>query len=73
MLEKGVVPVVLDFHDHAIHMDEHNKYRLSHEYEKMSQENPEMAMQFDTHIKIHEQALSQKMQQEMMSQMPIQA
>jgi hypothetical protein len=62
-LEYGILPKVADFDNHEIHVEEHNKYRLSTDYEVMQMENPQICQTLDAHVKEHEQRLAMVAQQ----------
>jgi hypothetical protein len=55
-----------DFDIHEKHIEVHNTFRMSQEYEILS---PELKEQFDAHIKMHEMFLQQQQMQQMMMQM----
>lgn len=59
-----VVPVD-DFDIHEVHMEEHNRYRMSQEYETLP---PEVKQEFQKHCEAHEQFLQQAMAMQMMMQ-----
>lgn len=63
---------VRDFDNHAIHIEEHNKFRLSSDYDDLMRERPELANYIDVHVKMHQQAISMMEQQNMLSQMQMQ-
>lgn len=54
-----IIPVD-SFDVHEKHIETHNAFRMSQEYELLP---PEVKSQFDQHVKLHEQALFQKMMQ----------
>lgn len=56
LLVPPIVPVD-DFDVHEKHIEIHNAFRMSQEYEMLS---PEIKHQFDIHVKQHEQLLMQK-------------
>ena len=62
----SVVPVD-DFDVHEVHIETHNKFRMSQEYEILSDE---IKAQFAEHVAAHEQALQQKMMAQMMMGQP---
>jgi hypothetical protein len=62
-LEFGMFPEIADYDDHEIHVEEHNKYRLSTDYEILSRNMPEFAKLFDSHVKQHEMRLAEMAQQ----------
>lgn len=62
------LPIVRDFFDHEVHIDIHNRFRKSHEYEELP---PELQQLVDRHVEEHKQVLAQMSgagQQEMMMQ-----
>ncbi len=54
-----------DFDIHEKHIEVHNTFRMSQEYEILS---PELKAQFDGHIKMHEMFLQEQQMQQMMAQ-----
>jgi hypothetical protein len=62
-LEFGIIPEVADYDDHQIHIEEHNRLRLSTDYEVMKVNKPEICRILDTHVKQHEQRLAMMAQQ----------
>lgn len=61
-----VIPVD-DFDIHEVHIETHNKFRMSQEYEILPEE---LKAQFADHVAQHEQAIQQKMMAQMMAGMP---
>ena len=55
-----------DFDIHEKHIEVHNTFRMSQEYEILS---PELKEQFDKHVAMHEQFLQQQQMQQAMMQM----
>lgn len=53
------VPMVADFHNHEVHLKEHNKVRKTEEYERLAAENPAVAQAFEEHVQAHKAALVQ--------------
>jgi hypothetical protein len=62
-VQQGYQINVRDFDDHNIHIEEHNKFRLSSEYEDLGHDQPDLADYFDQHVAMHQQALQQAAQQ----------
>jgi hypothetical protein len=62
----AVIPVD-DFDVHEVHIETHNKFRMSQEYEILPDE---IKAQFADHVAQHEQAIQQKMMTQMMAGMP---
>ena len=62
----SVVPVD-DFDVHEVHIETHNKFRMSQEYEILSDA---IKAQFAEHVAMHEQALQQRMMAQMMMGQP---
>jgi hypothetical protein len=62
----SVIPVD-DFDVHEVHIETHNKFRMSQEYEILSDA---IKAQFAEHVAMHEQALQQKMMAQMMMGQP---
>lgn len=58
---------VADFDVHEIHIDVHNKFRMSQEYEILP---PEVQQQFDKHVKDHEQKMIQKQMMSFLQMIP---
>lgn len=61
-----VIPVD-DFDIHEVHIETHNKFRMSQEYEILPDE---LKAQFAEHVAMHEQAVQQKMMAQMMMGVP---
>jgi hypothetical protein len=60
------VPAVVsvnDYDNHAVHIEIHNRFRKSQSFDVLPDE---VRAEFQKHIAMHEQALQQKMMQEMM-------
>lgn len=62
-LEFGIFPEVMDYDDHEIHVEEHNRLRLSTDYEILRKNKPEICQIFDAHVKEHENRLAVMAQQ----------
>jgi hypothetical protein len=62
----AVIPVD-DFDVHEVHIETHNKFRMSQEYEILSDE---VKQQFAEHVSMHEQILQQRAMQQAMMGMP---
>jgi hypothetical protein len=56
-----------DFDVHEVHIETHNKFRMSQEYEILSDE---LKAQFAEHVSQHEQILQQRAMEQMMMGMP---
>ncbi len=56
-----------DFDMHEVHIETHNKFRMSQEYEILPDE---LKAQFAEHVAMHEQAVQQKMMAQMMMGIP---
>lgn len=69
MAEEALPPVVAvdDFDIHEVHIETHNRFRMSQEYETLPDEVKE---QFEKHVAWHQQMGGQLMQQQLMAQMP---
>lgn len=63
---------VRDFDNHVIHIEEHNKFRLSSDYDDLVKERPDLANYIDAHVAMHQQAISMMEQQNIMQQMQMQ-
>jgi len=61
-----VVPVD-DFDVHEVHVETHNKFRMSQEYEILPDE---LKAQFSEHVAMHEQAIQQKQLQQFLQMIP---
>lgn len=61
-----VVPVD-DFDIHEVHIETHNRFRMSQEYETLPQEVKD---EFEKHVAAHQQMGAQMMEQQLMAQMP---
>lgn len=63
-----------DFDDHAIHVQEHNKFRLSTEYEELiaTPEGQMIAQMIAEHIAMHQQIIAQQEMMQMQQQMAMQ-
>lgn len=61
--EQGSVPVVSDFDEHEIHIDEHMRYILQMDFQLLKMRKPEYAKALEDHIRLHKQALQQEQQQ----------
>ncbi|AZV56072.1 hypothetical protein [Clostridium sp. AWRP] len=71
-VQNGQMINVRDFDDHAIHIEEHNKFRLSSDYEDLGRERPDLADYFDQHVQMHQDAIQMQQQQAMMQQIGVQ-
>lgn len=69
MLQEILPPVVPvdDFDIHEVHIETHNRFRMSQEYETLPEPVKE---QFEKHVAWHQQMGGQQMQQALMAQMP---
>ncbi len=67
--EQGSVPVVSDFDDHEIHIDEHMRYILQMDFQILKMRKKEYAKALEDHIRLHKQALQQEKQQDMAAAM----
>ena len=69
LAQQSLPPVVAvdDFDIHEVHIETHNRFRMSQEYETLP---PEVKDQFEKHVAWHQQMGGQQMQQALMSQMP---
>jgi len=67
---EGFLPPVIpvdDFDLHEVHIETHNRYRMSQEYETLPSDVKE---QFEKHVRWHEQMGGMQMQMQLMAQMP---
>jgi hypothetical protein len=53
---------VEEFDDHAIHAEEHLRFWLSKDFEILKRSNPELGIQFQAHIKMHQMMQRQTVQ-----------
>lgn len=58
----GIPPVVEDFDDHDIHLEEHEKFVLQLEYQALRKSSPGICLQFEEHIKQHKVLNAQRLQ-----------
>ena len=67
-LRQNAPPVVEvdDFDVHEIHIEIHNQFRMSQEYEQLE---PEVQLQFDQHVEMHEQMHRESQQQALIDQL----
>lgn len=66
--ENGVLPDVSDFDEHQIHIEEHMRYILQMDFQILKKKKPEYATALENHIRKHQQALSEKEQSNVISQ-----
>lgn len=68
-VEQSMPPVIAvdDFDIHEVHIEVHNRFRMSQEYEALP---PEVKEEFDKHVQSHHQIGGQIMQEQLMQQMP---
>lgn len=68
-IQSSIPPVVPvdDFDLHEVHIETHNRYRMSQEYETLP---PDVKEEFEKHVAWHEQMGGQQMEAQLMSQMP---
>jgi hypothetical protein len=69
MAQEALPPVVSvdDFDIHEVHIETHNRFRMSQEYETLPDAVKD---QFEKHVAWHQQMGGQQMQQALMAQMP---
>lgn len=69
LVDENLPPVVAvdDFDIHEVHIETHNRFRMSQEYETLPEEVKD---QFEKHVAWHQQMGGQQMQQALMGQMP---
>jgi hypothetical protein len=63
------LPIVRDFYDHQTHIEAHNRFRKTNEYDDLP---PEFQMIIDMHVSEHEQALMAPMMAQQQQQMQMQ-
>lgn len=66
--EKGAFMPPDTYDDHAIHVNEHNRYRLDIKFDQIKVMYPQIAQAIDQHVQLHEQLMMMKIQQAMMLQ-----
>lgn len=72
-MQKGELRDVAAYDDHEIHIAEHNKFRLSAEFEQIAvTDNAMLPVAMDYHVQQHEVALSIKIQQAALQMMAAQ-
>jgi hypothetical protein len=69
LIQQNLPPVVAvdDFDIHEVHIETHNRFRMSQEYETLPDEVKD---QFEKHVAWHQQMGGAQMQQALLSQMP---
>lgn len=75
LVNSGVPPVIMEFDDHALHINEHTKLLLQLDYLSLKERMPQVAQQFEAHINEHKAVLEQRsanMQAQMMQAQQIQ-
>ena len=70
--KKGIMPVVKEYDDHEIHVDEHMRFVLQAEFLKYEKDNPTLAKQFIAHINEHKQVIAQNEQAQQMQAVQMQ-
>jgi len=63
-LSQGEFIQPVSYDDQILHISRHNKFRLTVEYEKMLQEDPELDRRFQRHVDMHLQLLALEYQQQ---------
>ena len=71
-VQKDETITVEEFDNHQIHIDEHNRFRLSSDYVTLREERPDLSQLLDAHVQMHQQALQQMAQQAQMQQAQMQ-
>ena len=56
------IPLVRDFGDHKVHIEEHDKIRKSREYEELP---PQAQQLVDSHVEVHKKYAAQEMQHQL--------
>ena len=64
MMQDGGMAQVKSYDDDIIHIETHNSYRLTAEFEELTMETPELEQIFEEHINVHIQSLQMKAQPE---------
>lgn len=72
-LKKGKIPQIQEYDDHNIHIIEHNRYRLTTEFEELADELPELVQFFNMHVQQHEAYMQQAQMNMVMQQQQQQA
>lgn len=73
LIQDGIPPIIKEYDDDQIHIYEHNRFRLSGDYDEMLRINPQYAAIFDEHVKRHEKAIELKNQLAIQRQAMMQA
>lgn len=60
MMIQGMMPQPRSFDDDLMHINKHNNYRLTTDYEDMLQENPQIDQIFEMHLQGHFMSLQNK-------------
>lgn len=71
--ENGVIPSISEFDDHKVHEEEHIRYALQMKFRMLKTQNPELAEEFENHIRLHREMQSAedaKKQAQAMGMMP---
>jgi len=67
---QGMFPMPVNYDDHVIHIERHNKFRLTVDYEMMKAQNPMLEILFQQHVQVHMTYLSLHAQQLVSQIMP---
>jgi hypothetical protein len=73
LIQDGVSPIIREYDDDEIHIQEHNRFRLSGDYDELLRMNPQFVAIFDEHVKKHERTIELKNQLAMQKQAIMQA
>ncbi len=63
-MQEGAMADVKSFDDHIIHIEVHNSFRLTAEFEEIVAEMPEIEQVYEEHINVHLQALQEMAMQQ---------
>jgi hypothetical protein len=71
-MQDGIAAVPVDYDDHVLHINRHNKFRLTTDYEELLAQNPLIDQMFQAHIEMHMLYMAQPAQQAAMAQTMLQ-
>ena len=73
ILQQGGQAMIVDYDDDLIHINCHNKYRLTTDYEELMQQDPMLDMLFSQHVAMHMSNAQQKTMMQIQQQIAMQA
>lgn len=71
LLRFGVLPVIDEIDDHALHVETHETLVLQLEYQTLKAENPELCEKFEEHIKLHKGGMIANRQAAVQNDIPL--